>query len=219
MSHYFKNRIKGFTLIELLISISIMGVISTMILLNQSKYTESVSLTNLADTVASSISQAQVYGVAVRETSPGSNNFSASFGVTASLLPGGSNQAVISFVDRNIPGNITQVYDGDWSCPTGATSECLNKLELTRGNYIESICLVRTNGNIFCGSSSNDTIKRVDISFLRPSLGAEVKFFNNGGQQFLDNNPQTIGVRLLFMSPSGLVRSVMVYENGQVSVQ
>ncbi len=196
-----------------------MGAISTVILLNQSKYTESIALTNLADTVASNISQSQVYGVAVRETSTGSNIFSGSFGVAMSLLTSGSNRAIISFVDRDILGNIDQVYDGDWNCPTGATSECLNKLELTRGNYIDSICVARTQGNIFCGSSVNDTIKRLDISFRRPSLEAKLKFFNNGGQEFFDNNSQTLGAIIVFKSPSGLTRSVIVYKNGQVSVQ
>jgi len=201
---------RGFTLIEFLISIAIVSVILTVVVSSQSTYNDEAALVNLADEISSTVSQAQAYGTGVREFSPASGEFSASYGLTFSLLASGSNKAYLSFADRN--GN--KVYDGDWSCPTGGTSECLGKVDVSRGNYIEGICVVRTSGSDLCFAS------RVDISFARPSTEAQLLFFDSLGGPlapwFLLNMK---GVRIVLRSPNGLTRSVVVYTTGQVSVQ
>ena len=198
---------RGFTLIEFLISIAIVSVILTVIVSNQSTYTDGAALTNLADEISSTISQAQAYGIGVKEFSPGSSEFSASFGLTFSLLGSGSNIAYLSFADRN--GN--KVYDGDWSCPVGGTSECREKVPIVHGNYIDSLCVVFIPGPDICN------VGRVDISFARPSTEAQLLFFNNGGQSF---NPADMkGAKIVLRSPGGLARSITVFTTGQVSVQ
>lgn len=215
MSHYSRNNhglpagsVAGFTLMELLVSIAIVSVILTVVVLNQSTYTDGAALTNLADEISSTISQTQAYGIGVREFSPGSSEFSASFGLTFSLLGSGSNVAYLSFADRN--GN--KVYDGDWSCPVGGTSECREKVPIVHGNYIESLCAVMIPGPDLCID-----VGRVDISFARPSTEAQILFFNNGGNLF--NPAGQKGVRIVLRSPNGLTRSVVVYTTGQISVQ
>ncbi|MEK9171874.1 MAG: prepilin-type N-terminal cleavage/methylation domain-containing protein [Patescibacteria group bacterium] len=206
MSHYSRNN-HGFTLMELLVSIAIVSVILTVIVSNQSTYTDGAALTNLADEISSTISQAQAYGIGVKEFSPGSSEFSASFGLTFSLLGSGSNIAYLSFADRN--GN--KVYDGDWSCPVGGTSECREKVPIVHGNYIDSLCVVFIPGPDICN------VGRVDISFARPSTEAQLLFFNNGGQSF---NPADMkGAKIVLRSPGGLARSITVFTTGQVSVQ
>ena len=206
MSLYSKGD-RGLTLIELLVSISIISVILTVIILNQSTYVDSIALSNLADEISSTISQAQAYGVGVKEFSPGLSEFSASYGLTFSLLGSGSASDYLSFTDRNS----NKIYDGDWSCPVGGTSECREKVPITRGNYIESLCVVRTSGADIC------EVGRVDISFARPSTEAQMLFFNLGGESF---NPANIkGAKIVLRSPGGLARSVVVYSTGQVSVQ
>ncbi len=192
---------------ELLVSIAIVSVILTVIVSNQSTYTDGAALTNLADEISSTISQAQAYGIGVKEFSPGSSEFSASFGLTFSLLGSGSNIAYLSFADRN--GN--KVYDGDWSCPVGGTSECREKVPIVHGNYIDSLCVVFIPGPDICN------VGRVDISFARPSTEAQLLFFNNGGQSF---NPADMkGAKIVLRSPGGLARSITVFTTGQVSVQ
>lgn len=206
MSHYFKKN-HGFTLIEFLISITLVSVILTIILLNQSNYTEKAALTNLADEIGLSISQAQVYGIGVKELTTGSSDFSASYGLSFNLLNSGSNSSYIYFVDRDGDG----IYDGDWSCPTGESSECLSKTEITRGNYISSLCVSRTSGTDICN------LDRVDISFARPSTEAQLVLFSNGGQLYSPANIEGAGMTL--MSPSGLMKSVIAYKTGQVSIK
>ena len=207
MLDYCRNKERGFTLVELLISIAIISIILGVVLFNQSTYTERAALSALSDEISLMVSQAQVYSTGVREFSVGSNIFSASYGLTFSLLSSGSPNAYLYFADRN--GN--EIYDGTWSCQTGGAEECLNRIDIFRGNYIESLCVVRTSGADLCN------VGRVDISFNRPILEAHFKFFNNGGNEF---NPANMkGVKIQVKSPNDFTKSITIYSSGQISVQ
>lgn len=215
MSPFFKKRLvksspeilrtRGFSLIELLVSISIMVAIITVVVFGQRGYTESARLLNLADEIGLSVSQAQAYGIAVRETATGSANFNSAYGLSLTLLEAGGSTAYIYFSDLNN----NQYYDGSLTC---STSECMEKIIISGGNYIESFCALRTSGSDQCGGP-----ERVDISFKRPETDASIFFFNSGGQSY--NVPNLEGVRINLRSPRGLTRSVTVYLTGQVSVQ
>src|SRR3989344_3215323 len=216
MSHYSKNN-SGFTLVELLISVGIMSVIFTVIILNQSKYTDGIALTNLADEISLTISQAQVYSTGVKEFSTG--EFNASYGLAFSLLsPGGSNSAYIYFADRD--GN--NIYDGDWSCPTtGSNPECLSRVDISRGNVIDDFCVVKQDGTAdqcnLTGGGSNGPVGRMDITFTRPSTEAQFQFFKNNGDPF---NPlafgEVKGVKVVLKSPGELTRSATAYTTGPI---
>lgn len=202
------NLSKGFTLVELLISISIVSVILTVLILNQSTYTDGAALANLADEISLTISQAQTYSIAVREFSTGSNIFSSSYGLAFSLLGSGSDKAYIYFADRD--GN--SIYSGDWSCPMGGLSdECLNRADITRGNYIDSICIIRIAGEDVC-----DNVSRVDISFLRPNTEAQIFFFDDSGSLITMSDIK--GGKITVKSPLGYTRTVSIFNTGQVSV-
>ncbi len=208
MSHFFKIKFRGFTLVELMVSLGIMAVILSVVMLNQRNYTEAASLSNAADTLGLAVSEAQAYGVAVRERVLGSADFHAAFGITLSLLDSGSNSAYLLFTDRN--GN--EYYDGSWTCPAGETSECVERVDFSGGNYIESFCILRTSGGDLCNN-----VSRVDVSFRRPETDANLKFFNNGGSEYAPANIQ--GAKITLKSPGGLTKTVFVYNSGQVSVQ
>ena len=202
----FRSFNKGFTLPELLVSITIMLLILTVIVRSQSGYTDTLALTNSVDEIGLALSQAQAYGIAVRELTPGSSDFSASYGLAFSLLGPNTNDAYISFADRN--GN--KIYDGDWSCPTGPGAECQVKNLISRNNRISSLCSVSSSGGDNC------SVARVDVNFTRPNTQSRIAFFNNGGVQFNPGN--SIGARITLRSPAGVTRSVIIYQNGQISV-
>ena len=206
MSLSFKFR--GFSLIEILVSLTIVTVILTVIVLKQSTYVDSAALSNLADEISLSLSQAQAYGIAVKELTPGSSDFSASYGLAFSLLSDGSNTNYIFFADRNN----NNIYEDGWACPLGGISECLEKATISRGNYIDDICIVRTSGADQCGNA-----RRVDINFERPETSSRLTFFNNSGQTISVQNLK--GAKVVLKSSSGLSRSVVVYTTGQISVQ
>ena len=210
--HHFSNRTKGnekgFSLVELVVSIGIAAIILSVIVFNQSSYAEAAALGNLADEVALTVNQAQAYGIAVRERVAGSADFSGSYGLSLSLLGQGSPTEYLFFIDRNA----NQSYDGDWACETGGTAECLSKTEFLGKNYLDSICILKSAGPPDCMS-----IRRADVSFLRPSLEARITFFNAGGVSV--DPPNDLGVKFVLKSAGGLTRSVLVYKSGQVSVQ
>jgi prepilin-type N-terminal cleavage/methylation domain-containing protein len=208
----FSNRKRGFTLAELVVTMGIVVTILTIVLLNQSNYTDGAALGGLTDEVSSAVTQAQVYGISVKELGTGSNDFSASYGVEFRLPEaGGTYDAYILFADRLNGGVKNMQYDSGWSCPTDSLSECLSKIPITRGNKIKEICTIRTGGNDICN------IDKVDISFARPATEAQIKFFNNGGNPYSPAN--IVGVKITFESPKGLNKSVLVYTTGQVSVE
>src|SRR3989344_2358458 len=180
MSHYSRNNyglpadpVAGFSLVELLVSIGILTVILTVVVSNQSKYTDGAALTNLADDIASRISQAQAYGIGVREFSLGTYDFTAAYGLTFSILPSGSNTAYLYFADRNS----NDIYDGDWSCPIGGSSECIEKVNIFRGNYIDFMCAI-TSIDTPCIPGG---VGRVDIHFIRPNTEAQIFLFDMVG--------------------------------------
>ena len=193
----------------MLVVLAIMGVVLTTILLNQSNYTEKAALTNVADNISSTISQAQAYGIAVKERTPGSSDFSSAYGLSLSILDPSYTTSYLFFVDRNANG----AYDGDWTCATGGTAECLEKTVMSQGVKLSSICTIPLNGNANCSAP-----KRVDITYLRPNPKARLAFYNSSGTTY-DPGTNVVGARFNFTSQSGLTRSVWVYQSGQISVQ
>jgi prepilin-type N-terminal cleavage/methylation domain-containing protein len=217
MFHIYKKN-AGFSLAELLVSLGILTVILAIILSSQSNYTNRAALTNLADEIGLSIAQAQVYGVGTKEFSVGSGEFSASYGLTFSLLGGsaGSPTAYFYFADRDpdLTGPLLpdKVYGGNWNCVPGGANECLEKVTISGGNSIQSLCVVFTSGGDDC-----TTPRRIDISFDRPNTEAQLIFFNSVPATYVPANMK--GARITLISASGLIKSVLVYKSGQISIQ
>lgn len=209
MSCHSKNN-KGFTLVEILITIFIVTVILTVVVTRQPTYTEGVTITNIADQIGTAVSQAQTYSIGVRELSPGSNNFSTSYGLALSLTDTDSANSYIYFVDRNGNG----YYDSDWSCPVGGLSECLEKIVFPKGYFIESLCTTYLNANDWC------RVRRVDVTFLRPSTEAKSVFTTENGQSPPQvNDARYSGVKLELRGPSGLAKAVIIdRQSGLISI-
>lgn len=198
----------GFSLVELIVSLGVVAVILSLVLSNQSKYTDGTALTSLADGIGLQLSQAQIYGISVREFSPGTSEFEIAYGMEFNLTPSGSKSSFIYFADRGA-GN--HIYDSGWNCPTDGGSECISKTEITRGNTVASLCAIPNSGPEFC------EIGRLDVTFLRPLPDANFVFYDlNGGYLSLSNIK---GAKIVVSSPSGATRAVSVYTSGQISVQ
>ena len=187
MSSHFKNN-SGFIITELLVAIGIVLTILTVIISNQATYTDGIALSNLADDISLTISQAQSYGAGVRETAPGSLDFSRAYGLSFNLS---SNKTYIYFID----------LDGDKIYDSG---EILSQTEISRGNYISDICAVLPGNISECG------IGQVDISFTRPKTEPKLIFSASW--------PTAIGAKLVLKSPTGDTKSVTVYNTGQITV-
>ncbi len=204
---------KGFTLVELVVTFGIMVTILTIVLQNQSTYTDGAAIQGLADEISIAVTQAQVYGISVKELGTGTSDFSAAYGVEFQVpVPGVIDNAYIRFADR---GSLDKRYGGTWACQTGGASECLEKVPITRGNKVSSICPIATNDVNTCLGSG--AVTGVDISFLRPATEAQMTFFNSSGSTLGFNNLK--GVKIVLVSPNNKTKTVTVYTTGQVSVK
>ncbi len=199
----------GFTLLELMVSISIGVLILTTVLIGQSTYNDGAALKALVNDASLTLRQSQVYGISVKEFTPGLGDFSVAYGLEFNTTSAGSNNAYIYFGDKGSPKN--GLYDSGWSCPIGGASECIEKVILTRGNTISQMC------RIYLDNTSTCDVARADVTFLRPATEAKVQLYNSSGGAL--TSPTIKGVRIVFSSPKAALRNMTVYTTGQISVQ
>jgi prepilin-type N-terminal cleavage/methylation domain-containing protein len=202
---------KGFTLIELLIVISIIGIITGIVVFNQSGFADQISLSNTASEIDTIVREAQVYGVGVREFAPNTSEFALAYGASFNLgLQGSSNTSFIQFADR---GTRNGAYDTPAACQPGTTSECLGRYNLTRGNTITRLCVIQAAGNEQCSPQ----VSRIDVTYVRPNPDARLVFYNSGGSQVTFPNHR--GARVELTSPQGRVVNLYIYRTGQIAIQ
>lgn len=213
MSSTLSSQTQGFTLAELVVSIAIMLGIIAMVLSNQNTYTEGASLKNLANNIGLSLRQAQIYGISVKAL-PNTEDFTSAFGIDFNLTGGeGNNGLYLFFADRGSVKDGYYNYTGNWAdCPTGGTSECLQKMTTSTGNIISSLCPIDSSDASVCSAG----VTRADITFLRPETSANIVLFGASGSQISFSGYR--GVVINLDSVSGGKRSVRVYNTGQISV-
>jgi prepilin-type N-terminal cleavage/methylation domain-containing protein len=211
-----RNYKKGFTLVELLVTLSIFTILTGVVLVNQTKFNSTILLTNLAYDTALTIRQAQTFGVNIRGFNLNNNNYFVPYGVH--LEKGsGSNKSFILFADLNITAS-NLFSDGLYKAgsptpdPTIDLNRCqpdkgcVNRYNITRGNYISDICY-------FVGNSCSTSVNSVDIVFNRPNPDAYI-YTNND----IANVRQ--GVRITLSSADGSrTRKVEVFSNGLIQIK
>lgn len=214
----------GLTLIELMTSIFIIMIISAVVVYNHRSFTDNLEITNLAFDVALTIREAQISGISVR---PVGGAFDYAYGVhflirNSSVPANKSDVAFIRFVDitDKFGGNPDSLYNGDFGC---TSNECLEKIEIGRGNKISEICYrKKDDGNLKCGNVLKGVPSGVDITFLRPKPDASIRFLNSGGNHMETEDGDDLDDRevvICLESPLGKKKSVHVLYTGQISVQ
>jgi prepilin-type N-terminal cleavage/methylation domain-containing protein len=184
---------KGFSLVELIISISILGIVTTILLTKNSEFNGNILLTNLAYDVALSIRESQVYGLSAKEAGAGSGQFTYAYGVNFDRM---NLVTFTSFVDRDGNGR-----------KSGST-EVLEIHTIERGNSILKFCTVSAGGAEQC--SDTGAIQQLNIAFLRPDPKALIR---TGGTQTFPR------ARIYVASPRGNQKTITVESTGQISIQ
>ncbi len=215
---------KGFTLLELLVSIFIFIFLTTLLVVKYGNFDQSVLFTNLAYDVALTLRTAQTYGLSVQGQE---SNFKYPYGVSfcalatgcepeamdieKSKLIGFNNQKMFLFADTNICG-------GSSSCTGGFDEDdiVISSYNIKRSVKIYGMCI--TSG---CGSPDNT--KRVDITFVRPNPDAIICVSNDLHEndcvgKNAANGPRS-SVRIFFRSPNGGLRTIIIRNTGQISVE
>ena len=198
---------KGFTLIEVIVCVAIIGLITAVVVFKQGDLGDRISVDNVANDINLQIRQAQVYGISVKELSAGSNNFSIAYGVDFNRVS--SNSSFYTFADS---GPKNGHFDTWGTCSIG-TNECLGLNQIGRGNTISSVCVIKQD------SSTDCTLGRVAVTFLRPNPSARIVFLDSGGNDISSNFSGFQGAKIVITSPKGKAKTVVVYTTGQVSIQ
>ena len=209
----------GITLIELLVVIFIFMVITGITIFNYGKFNSSLSIQNLADDIALSIRRAQGYAIGVRGFG---NSFIKGYGIhfttnpNTSDLSAGSNKSFILFSDINTTTPNKYNYDGTNICgPLSMANECLEVLNITSADQIDSISLVANGSTINISPTST-----IDILFYRPNPEPKFCYRINGETSSCDesDNISSIKIKISSLSNIGVFKMITISNNGQISV-
>lgn len=184
---------RGYTLVELLLVIGLMGLLSTLMILNGSEARNQAQLQTAAQALESALTQAQSYGNSGRAFSNATDKFDRGYGV---YLTEGSNKIII--------------YGGQGDGGDGTYSASEEKY--TAANVSETITLSGgvTIDDISWTSGPPSAIHELHVLFRRGQSEAHIHG-NNAGQV---NMP---GAKITLKTGSSII-DVYVYKTGLIHI-
>lgn len=189
---------RGFTYVELIVVLSIFAIMSSIAIFNYGKFQAKVDIRNLANDIALQIVQAQKDAMSGKWNINALTGWKPSYGVYFDIANKYNFIYFADFLDVN------QKYDsGTNSCNTSG-SECLENINITKGNFIQKI-------GYFSGSSGSKITTPVDITFTRPNSGA-VFYFDNAIQSSVSY------IQITIASPQGVSSNIKIYSSGRVQI-
>lgn len=194
------NTQKAFTLVELMVSVSIIAVITSVVFWNYGDFNDQLALSAAAQELALDIREAQTYGINVKESGVGSNQYAYGYGVH--IIAGGGT-GYRTFIDNNPANN---QYEPVVQCGVAPT-ECIRRVDFRNGIYVSNVCDATT-----CPAAG---ASRMNIVFIRPNPDAII-YFASGLNNF--GSPVS-SARIELTSPKGKVKYVKIESTGQVSIQ
>ncbi len=160
----------GFTLVEMMVVVAIVIVMTSILLLKQSKFSSDILVTNAAYEVALSIREAQVYGISSKQTS---TNLNVGYGI---YLDNSSTNSFTIYSDGGYSSSNTYNYTFNYG-DTGESYVSIENPQLTQGQTIKKICVASTMNNISC-SDTDSTLTKLNIGFIKPN--PEALIYKNG---------------------------------------
>src|SRR3989338_2946192 len=194
---------RGFTLVETMVALGIFVIVTAIVFVGNSRFNNTIFLTNLAYDLALTVSRAQSYVINVRPFDGATKPFEVGYGVhfkrgPATIDPKESdNFSFVLFADIPVGKNFNHSYEKN-----ATQTEFLERYLIRRGNYIS---------NLSCGVGALADSASIDVTFLRPDPDAN--FYCNGSL----SNASLVGIEVT--SPAGIKKNVTIEATGQISVQ
>lgn len=216
----------GVTLIELMVTVGIFIVISGVTLANYPLFSSTIVLENVAQEIALSIRQAQVFGISVRVQEQ-----TQTHGVYfyTNEVPGATegNREFFLFADVVNANRLMDTEDGSLNpiaCTPGE-GECVDRINIRGNQRIVLLCQglksagapsVNTEQELIDEIISHQTYgelcnnNTLHISFTRPDPNAHIQNPDVGTES---------DAEIFIASPRGAVRTIVVRQTGQIEVE
>ena len=189
----------GFTIIELIVSVSIMMIITSVALVSNAQFNNSIFLTSFAYDVGIAIREAQTFGINVREfRGGGTGTTDVAYGISFST---------------SAMNSITFFADANDDLRYSSLEERISVSDATRGNTITRFCGVRSNGTFVCSDTASNPLTSLAVTFKRPVPDARIRGVRQNG-----NVLDFIRMYITLGAPDGGRRCVTVESTGQIHV-
>jgi type II secretory pathway pseudopilin PulG len=194
---------KGMTYVELIVVLSIFSAMTAVVLFNYGTFQAKVDIKNLANDIALKLVEAQKsanFGVITTHNVV--NGWKPAYGTYFTVTADGlaDNKSFNYFADTN---NSTGYDDGTCN-PSNLSTECLEKFNITKGNYISSITVFYQNG-------TTQNLNEIITIYTRPSLAPV----------FRSRSALSAGIdyiKINISSPNGPVSNIKVYASGRIQI-
>lgn len=204
------NKKKGMTFLELTVVMSIFAIVSSITIFNYKTFQAKVDIRNLTNDIASKFTQAQRRALFGDLHPQGGVDWRPAYGMSFDLSPTADtdNKTFYYFVDLDQEKDFDAgVYD----CTPYGAGECLEKISITRGDYIRSLEV------FFEGDPTPQQItSRLDIVYTRPNAGALIT-----SPEILEPLISPISyVRIQIASgqTGDLSSAILVYASGRIQI-
>jgi prepilin-type N-terminal cleavage/methylation domain-containing protein len=192
---------RGFTIIELIVVSALFGVMAVVAVMGQSRLDNNLLIDNMAYEIALAIREAQVYGLATRQSA---SDFNVLYGIHFDE----NSNTFFTYSKPHANPDASGKYDANISVK-------VDTYQLAPRMSISQICALSVN-SMFC---QGDVTRRVDIAFIRPNPDARFYFYDTNGDP-LNPGGQTISsARITVRSDRGIERRITIGLTGQITVE
>ncbi|MFA6050814.1 MAG: type II secretion system protein [Candidatus Paceibacterota bacterium] len=226
----------GLSFIELIVVVAIMGIISTIVLFRQARFSSDILITDMAYQIALAIRQAEVYGISSKQADTGSalTAFKAGYGVLFSpLLSQGTlsengASAFALYIDTPLYSSLTPGTNAEFNYVYNPGVDVLldpYPVRLTQGQKIREYCgRLTSTGAWQCWSYADpillSTNKVLTITFVKPNPEAHIRMgTSEGSDGYTYSNDSYDKAKIVVESSLGdKCRSISVSFSGEISV-
>lgn len=198
------SRNKGLTYIEVIVVLSIFSILTSVTLFRYKDFEAKIDIRNLSNDIAIKLVQAQKYSVGgIFPPQTVSATWKPTYGIYFDVSNATNNRSFVYFTDLNQDS----LYSSSFTCsPPLGISECIEKMNITKSNYVSRI-------EVFYTDATPPTLipTNLALTFVRPNSVPTIRSSTLLG-------PNISHAVITVSSPSGIVADIKVYNSGRIQI-